>query len=260
MIHFDFFFRCCFCLEIKLGYYLLEKSEKSPSILLNISRKISVMLNAPDEHYEKLYNMKDDWENWLLSPQRSEQGIIKSAVTNMIEIIKNQTFKNARVREERAKLSYKQGSLVDLLTKTKTFPFVEKFVSSLGADVFSKLTIFSEWVLETVFIMRKSDKSKGKFNTNKKRRKKLVRTNVNMNTFNNATMLATWLLFWPYVNKTDQSNCALLCETIKEDLGIFPLHLVDNFHHQMEFVIRVVESSTMEVVKSKARQNGLPDM
>ena len=236
----------------------MEKSEKSPSILLNISRKISVMLNAPDEHYEKLYIMKDDWENWLLSPQESEQSIIKSAVTNMIEIIKKQTFKNARVREEQAKLTYKQGSLVDLLTKTKTFPFVEKFVSTLGADVFSKLTIFSEWALETVFIIRKSDKSKGKFNT--KRKKKLVRQNVKMNTFNNATMLATWILFWPYVNKTDQSNCAQLSENIKEDLHIFPSNLVDNFHHQMEFVIRVVESSTMEVVKTKARQSGLPDM
>ena len=219
-----------------------------------------MLLNAPDEHYEKLYNMKSQWENWLLSPQGSEQGIIKAAVTNMIEIIKNQTFKNARVREERAKLSYKQGSLVDLLTKTKTFPFVEKFVSSLGADVFSKLTVFSEWVLETVFIMRKSSHT-SVFNPNKKRRKKLVRTNVNMNTFNNATMLATWILFWPYVNKeTSGSNCQLLCENIKNDLCVFPSLLVENFHHQMEFVIRVVESSTMEVVKTKARQNGIPDI
>lgn len=254
-----YLFLLFYCLEFKLGYFLLEKSEKKASILLNINKKISVLLNAPDEHYEKLCNMKDDWEMWLISPQSSSKkdDILKSAVDNIMEIIKKQTFRTARVKEEQAKLTYKQGSLVDSLTKTKIFPLIEKFVSNMNNDSLSKLTIFSEWVLETVFIMRKADKNKNKFAApTKKKKKKLVRTNVNMNTFNNTTMLATWLLFWPYAHKKFDSNSTSLSECIEDDLKIFPSKLVETFHHQMDFVIKVVQSSTMTVVKRKARKNG----
>ncbi|XP_066919886.1 uncharacterized protein [Clytia hemisphaerica] len=245
--------------EFKLGYFLLEKSEKKASILLNINKKISVLLNAPDEHYEKLCNMKDDWEMWLISPLSTSRkdDILRLAVDNIMEIIKKQTLRTVRVKEEQAKLTYKQGSLVDSLTKTKIFPVIEKFVSNMNNDSLSKLTIFSEWVLETVFIMRKSDKNKNKFAApTKKKKKKLVRTNVNMNTFNNTTMLATWLLFWPYAHKKFDSNSTSLSECIENDLKIFPSKLVETFHHQMDFVIKVVQSSTMNVVKRKARKNG----
>ena len=219
------------------------------------------MLNAPDQHYERLCNLKEDWERWLVSPKGVQKDIVNTAVNSIMEIIEKQTFKQARVNEVQAKLTYKQGSLVDSLTKTKLFPVVEKFVSSLNSNLLSKLSIFSEWALETVFIIRKSDKPKGKFTASKKRKKKLVRTDVKMNTFNNTAMLTTWLLFWPYDLERYDSNSSALLQSVHGDLETFPASLIDTFHHQLSFVIKVVEASTMNTFKSKAlKRRSMPGL
>lgn len=168
-----------------------------------------------------------------------------------MEIINTQTFHSSVMKDEKAKLTYKQGSLVDSLTKTKTFPVVEKFMNELKDEYSTKLSLFAEWVLETVFVTRKRVKHHSVFHGGKKRKKKLIKTDVKMNTFNNTVMVTTWLLFWPYEWRNLDSNCAAIAGYVQADLDTFSPVLLSSFHEQITFVTKVIQSSTKETFKCK---------
>lgn len=243
-----------------MGYCLIEKGDQKPYVVLNISRKISIKLSSDVQNYERLIKLREEWELWLLSPKDSKINVLQNGIHQIMEIIKTQTFKTVVMKDEKAKLTYKQGSLVDSLTKTKTFPVVEKFIDSLNSDFFSKLSVFAEWALETVFVTRKRAKEKNLvFNASKKRKKKLVKTNVKMNTFNNAVMVTTWILFWPYEWRNLDSNCAAMADNIQSDLESFSPVLLSSFHEQINFVTKVIQSSTVDTFKCKPSAMLLPD-
>lgn len=245
-------------IDSKLGYFLIEKGDKKPYVVLNISKKISIRLSSHVQNYERLIQLREQWERWLLSPKDSKLNVLQCGIQQIMKIIETQTFKTTVMKDEKAKLTYKQGSLVDSLTKTKTFPVVEKFIDSLGSEYFSRLSVFAEWVLETVFVTRKRVKN-NMFNGGKKRRKKLVKTNVKMNTFNNTAMVTTWVLFWPYEWRNQDSNCAAMAECVQVDLDTFSPVLLSSFHEQINFVTKVIQSSTVDTFKCKVASMSHPD-
>lgn len=231
------------------GYFVLRKPENSPSITMSVNPKVSIKLKSNSEESQKLLSLKEDWENWLSATPSSdctEESILTNGINHVIDLIKNGKFAGVQtsVSNEKIKLSYKEGSLVDSVTKTKVFQVVQTALSALPEEELVKMTQFSEWLFEEFFVAGKSLPSKQSNAKKKKKKKSLVQTSVNVNLFNNSAMLSTCLLFWPYNDQQKVgSNNASVLDFLGEDIGTLPKKTVGIFHEKIRFVLKALKDS-----------------
>ncbi|XP_057315997.1 uncharacterized protein LOC130657052 isoform X2 [Hydractinia symbiolongicarpus] len=231
------------------GYFVLRKPENSPAITMSVNPKVSIKLKSNSEESQKLLSLKEDWENWLSATPNTdctEESILTNGINHVIDLIKNGKFAGVQtsVSNEKINLSYKEGSLVDSVTKTKVFQVVQTALSALPEEELVKMTQFSEWLFEEFFVAGKSLPSKQSSVKKKKKKKSLVQTSVNVSLFNSCAMLSTCLLFWPYNDQQKVgSNNALVLDFLGEDIETLPKKTVGIFHEKIRFVLKALKDS-----------------